>query len=73
MSSMRVSDSATQIENLFTPRVIRLMQQAVSDAVSEHHRLGYAVVVERDGQRLWLMPDGSTRPRTPGEPPPDRQ
>jgi hypothetical protein len=70
---MRVSDSAALVESPFTPRVIRLMQEAVSDAVSEHHRLGYAVVVERDGQRLWLMPDGSTRPRISGEPPPDRQ
>lgn len=70
---MRVSDSAAHVESPFTPRVIKLMQQAVSDAVAEHHRLGYAVVIEREGQLLWLMPDGSTRPRLPGEPPPDRQ
>jgi hypothetical protein len=73
MQSMRVNDSAAAVESPFTPQVIKLMQEAVTDAIAEHHRLGYAVVIQEEGQMLWLMPDGSTRPCIPGEPPPDRQ
>jgi hypothetical protein len=38
------------------------MDRAVKNAIAEHHLHGDPVAIWRDGQIVWLYPDGSTRP-----------
>lgn len=47
---------------VFTPEVLELMQNAVQDAIAEHHRKGHPVAICREGEIVMLYPDGSTRP-----------
>jgi len=51
-----------QIDTIFTAHALDCMQQAVEQAVTEHHRLGYPVAIWRDGRVVRLFPDGSTEP-----------
>lgn len=49
----------------FTPKALEAMQRAVSEAVSQHHRLGQPVAIWQDGRVVQLFPDGSVQPVEP--------
>lgn len=53
----------------FAELVERAGKRAVAAAIAEHHRAGDPVAIWRDGDIVWLYPDGSTRPHVPGEEP----
>lgn len=48
--------------SVFSARVIELMQEAVQDAIAEHHRDGRPVSIWEDGRIVLLYPDGTRRP-----------
>lgn len=47
---------------VFVRAVAEGMQQAVSQAIHEHHRDGNPVAIWEDGRIVLLYPDGTTRP-----------
>lgn len=46
----------------FADLVETAMKRGVKQAIEEHHRAGNPVAIWRDGQAVWLYPDGSIRP-----------
>ena len=47
---------------LFATRVQQSLEQAVQEAIEDHHRAGNPVAVWRDGQVVLWYPDGSYQP-----------
>jgi hypothetical protein len=57
--AFRTSDDGTQRADARTQKRLertRDIQQAVTNAIDEHRRLGHPIVVSRDGKVLWLQP-----------------
>ena len=47
---------------VFSEIIARLGDEAVQDAIAEHHREGRPVSIWEDGRIVLLYPDGSRRP-----------
>jgi hypothetical protein len=47
---------------LLADLILPSMQQAVSDAIADHHRAGNPVAIWREGKVVLWYPDGSYRP-----------
>lgn len=54
--------------SVFAELVADAMDEAVREAIAEHHRAGNPVAIWRDGRIVMLYPDGSTRPLEPNQP-----
>jgi hypothetical protein len=57
--SFATSDDETQRAHARTQKRLertRNMQEAVTNAIDEHRRLGHPIVVLRNGKVLWLQP-----------------
>lgn len=48
--------------SIFSEVVVRLGNEAVQDAIAEHHRDGRPVSIWEDGRIVLLYPDGTRRP-----------